>query len=48
MFALSTSFTLRNCEVVDHFCAFGSDGHGGCRKPGEAAEPRRAWLPLPF
>ena len=32
---LGGAFKLRNCEVVNHFCAFGSDGHGGCRKPGE-------------
>lgn len=29
------AFRLRGCEVVKHFCAFGSDGRGGCLKPGE-------------
>jgi Ca2+-binding RTX toxin-like protein len=32
---LSKAFKTRNCETVNHFCSFGSDGHGGCRKPGE-------------
>jgi hypothetical protein len=27
-------FKLRNCEIVKHFCAFGDDGKGGCKKPG--------------
>ena len=31
---MNGAFRLRNCEVVNHFCAFGSDGHGGCRQPG--------------
>ena len=31
------AFKLRSCETIKHFCAFGSDGHGGCRKPGQAA-----------
>jgi hypothetical protein len=29
------AFRTRGCESVNHFCAHGSDGHGGCRKPGE-------------
>jgi hypothetical protein len=33
---LETAFRVRNCERVLHFCAFGSDGKGGCKKPGEA------------
>jgi hypothetical protein len=33
---LETKFRLRNCERIRHFCAFGSDGKGGCKKPGEA------------
>jgi hypothetical protein len=36
---------VKNCERVLHFCAFGSDGHGGCLKPGEkkpATKPRSA------
>jgi hypothetical protein len=31
---MNGAFRHRNCEVVRHFCAFGSDGNGGCRKPG--------------
>ena len=34
---LGGAFKLRHCEVVNHFCAFGNDGHGGCRKPGPRA-----------
>jgi Ca2+-binding RTX toxin-like protein len=30
----------RNCETVNHFCTFGSDGKGGCLKPGEAREAK--------
>lgn len=32
---MNGAFRLRGCEVVNHFCSFGSDGHGGCLKPGE-------------
>ena len=32
---LNGPWKVRNCERVLHFCAFGSDGHGGCLKPGE-------------
>ena len=39
---LNHAFRLRGCEVVEHFCAFGSDGHGGCRKPGAARASRAA------
>ncbi len=31
---MNGAFRHRGCEVVRHFCAFGSDGRGGCRKPG--------------
>ena len=31
---MNGAFRHRNCEVVRHFCAHGSDGRGGCRKPG--------------
>lgn len=34
-----SGYRLRGCEVVKHYCAFGSDGHGGCR------QGRRAVLP---
>ena len=40
---LNSRFSLRNCEQVEHFCGHGSDGHGGCLKPGEkrkATKPR--------
>ena len=29
------AFKLKNCESVGHFCAHGSDGRGGCLKPGQ-------------
>jgi Ca2+-binding RTX toxin-like protein len=32
---MNGAFKLRGCEVVQHFCAHGSDGRGGCLKPGE-------------
>jgi hypothetical protein len=32
---LNSAFRVRNCETIDHFCGHGSDGHGGCLKPGE-------------
>ena len=32
---MNGAYKLRNCEHVVHFCAWGSDGHGGCRKPGD-------------
>jgi len=37
---LNGPWKLRNCERVLHFCAFGSDGHGGCLKPGEKRKGR--------
>jgi hypothetical protein len=42
---LGGPWKVHNCERVLHFCAFGSDGHGGCLKPGEkkpATKPRAA------
>jgi hypothetical protein len=44
---LNGPWKLHNCERVLHFCAFGSDGHGGCLKPGEkrkGARSRAAWV----
>jgi Ca2+-binding RTX toxin-like protein len=43
---LNGPWKLHNCERVLHFCAFGSDGHGGCLKPGEKkkAARRAAWV----
>jgi hypothetical protein len=37
---MNGAFRLRNCETVNHFCAHGSDGRGGCRKPGEGRRRR--------
>jgi Ca2+-binding RTX toxin-like protein len=31
---LNGAFKVRGCETVNHFCAYGSDGHGGCKQPG--------------
>jgi Ca2+-binding RTX toxin-like protein len=43
---LGGPWKLHNCERVLHFCAFGSDGHGGCLKPGEKRKgrARAAWV----
>jgi hypothetical protein len=38
---LGGAFRLRRCEHVRHFCGYGADGRGGCRKPGEPAAGRR-------
>jgi hypothetical protein len=45
---LNGAFKLRGCERIGHFCGFGSDGHGGCRKPGSRITavrpaPSRPW-----
>lgn len=32
----STAYTVRNCEHIRHFCAFGSKPNGDCKKPGES------------
>jgi len=32
---MNGAYKLSDCEHVVHFCAWGSDGNGGCRKPGE-------------
>jgi Ca2+-binding RTX toxin-like protein len=37
----SSAYTVRNCERVRHFCAFGSKPNGDCKKPGEKASLRR-------
>jgi len=37
---LNGAYTVRNCETIKHFCQFGSDGQGGCRKPSARARPR--------
>jgi len=45
---LGGAWKLHNCERVLHFCAHGSDGRGGCLKPGEkrkgVARGRATWL----
>jgi hypothetical protein len=41
---LNSGWKVRNCERIRHFCAFGSDGHGGCLKPGEKRRGRAAWV----
>ena len=43
---LNGPWKLHNCERVLHFCAFGSDGRGGCLKPGEKRKgrSRAAWV----
>lgn len=35
------AFRLHGCEVIEHFCAFGSNGNGGCRKPSSVRASRR-------
>jgi hemolysin type calcium-binding protein len=39
---LNTRWKVRNCERIVHFCGHGSDGHGGCLKPGEKRRGRAA------
>jgi Ca2+-binding RTX toxin-like protein len=39
---LNGPWKVRNCERVLHFCGHGSDGHGGCLKPGEKRQGARA------
>jgi hypothetical protein len=39
---LKTGWKVRNCERIVHFCGHGSDGHGGCLKPGEKPKGRTA------
>jgi hypothetical protein len=31
------AYTVRNCEKIRHFCAFGSLPNGDCKKPGDSA-----------
>src|SRR4051794_16590258 len=33
----SNAYKVKNCELVRHFCAFGSKPNGDCKKPGEDA-----------
>jgi RTX calcium-binding nonapeptide repeat (4 copies) len=34
------AFRTRNCERIQHFCQFGSNSDGSCRKPGETLAAR--------
>ena len=36
------AFRTRNCERIRHFCQFGSQPNGDCRKPGETLAARAA------
>jgi hypothetical protein len=36
------AFKTRNCELIRHFCQFGSKPNGDCRKPGETLAARAA------
>jgi Ca2+-binding RTX toxin-like protein len=38
---LNKAFKLKNCETVTHFCQFGSNGKGGCLKPGEKKSAKK-------
>jgi hypothetical protein len=31
----SSAYKVKNCEIIRHFCAFGSKPNGDCKKPGE-------------
>jgi hypothetical protein len=42
----STAYKVRNCEVIRHFCAFGSKPNGDCKKPGEGRSGFREPLGL--
>jgi hemolysin type calcium-binding protein len=40
----NNAYKVRNCEIIRHFCAFGSKPNGDCKKPGEglaALRPRQ-------
>jgi hypothetical protein len=34
------AFKTKNCEIIRHFCQFGSRSNGECKKPGEALAVR--------
>jgi hypothetical protein len=42
------AFKTRNCERIQHFCQFGSNSDGSCKKPGETLAVRRAWRTARF
>jgi hypothetical protein len=35
------AYKVKNCEIIRHFCAFGSKPNGDCKKPGEKASLSR-------
>jgi hemolysin type calcium-binding protein len=37
----SSAYKVKNCEIIRHFCAFGSKPNGDCKKPGEKASAGR-------
>jgi Ca2+-binding RTX toxin-like protein len=37
------AFKTKNCEIIRHFCAFGSRPNGDCKQPGEALGVRGVW-----
>lgn len=38
---MNGAYKVKNCEVIRHFCAFGSKPNGDCKKPGEKASLAR-------
>jgi hypothetical protein len=35
------AYKVKNCEIIRHFCAYGSKPNGDCKKPGEKASLSR-------
>jgi hemolysin type calcium-binding protein len=35
------AYKVKNCEIIRHFCAYGSKPNGDCKKPGEKASVSR-------
>jgi hypothetical protein len=35
------AYKVKNCEIIRHFCSFGSKPNGECKKPGEKASVSR-------
>jgi hypothetical protein len=35
------AYKVKNCEIIRHFCSFGSKPNGDCKKPGEKASASR-------
>jgi hypothetical protein len=42
---MNNAYKVRNCEIIRHFCAYGSKPNGECKKPGEGLALRQ---PLGF